>query len=636
MSIVAVGYFFLVGWFLGLTVIKGLKIKLDLVIKLIGGWLVGVILLTQIIFWQSFLIPFSGQSIILSLILITLICNWWWHKHKWLEEFETEIRKKIKKRELIRWILLLGFWGSVFLIIWGRMLVLEPKGLYAGWVNIWGDWAAHLSYTTSFAYGDNFPVQMPLLVGHKFAYPFLADFLSAILVKLGASLIGAMLIPSWLLSMMLVVVLVEFGKTLTRNLKTGILTGWLFLLNGGIGFWWWLKDLKKLGVAKTLSNLPREYTHLEKLANIEWINIISSQVVPQRGFLLGFPLVILIYILLWKHWQRRQKRALLLAGWLTAMLPLIHAHSFGIVGFVAGTLAVIQIIKAKNKKERRGLIKMWMRFFLPVILVGAGQSWYFYGQSLSQEGFIRFKPGWLAYRDGKWWWVFWLKNLGVMVGLVLMGIKLAKDKLKWFSLPFWGLFLMANLWIWQPWEWDNTKFFTHWYLLASVLAAGVIERGLNQKNRWGRVLTMMLLILAVWAGSLDVWRLTQYEQRKIKFWDNKELNLSTWVRNNTEAEAIFLTANNHDHWLPTLTGRKIVFGFPGWLWTYGIDYGEQERAVRKMFKGGLETESLLRFYGVDYIVVGPLERAQKINEKYFEINFQLAYQLGETRIYRVD
>jgi uncharacterized membrane protein len=84
-----------------------------------------------------------------------------------------------------------------------------------------------------------------------------------------------------------------------------------------------------------------------------------------------------------------------------------------------------------------------------------------------------------------------------------------------------------------------------------------------------------------------------------------------------------------------LTGRKIVLGFPGWLWTYGIDYGEQEKAARKMFKGGPETESLLRFYGVDYIVVGPLERVQKINEKYFEANFQPVYQLGRTKIYKI-
>ena len=36
-----------------------------------------------------------------------------------------------------------------------------PDGLYAGYVNIWGDWAAHLSFAGSFAYGHNFPPRVP-------------------------------------------------------------------------------------------------------------------------------------------------------------------------------------------------------------------------------------------------------------------------------------------------------------------------------------------------------------------------------------------------------------------------------------------------------------------------------------------
>ncbi len=40
-------------------------------------------------------------------------------------------------------------------------LRLHARGLYAGYVNIWGDWAAHLSFTGSFAYGHNFPTRVP-------------------------------------------------------------------------------------------------------------------------------------------------------------------------------------------------------------------------------------------------------------------------------------------------------------------------------------------------------------------------------------------------------------------------------------------------------------------------------------------
>ena len=617
MDIVTVGYFFIIALFLGLTILNGLKIKLGLLIKLTGGWLMGIVLLTQIIFWQSYLISFSGQNIILTLVLITLICGFLWHKEQYLKTLIKEV-KKIKWRKKIGFLLFFLAWGGLFFIIWRKMLVMEPSGLYAGWVNVWGDWAAHLTYTTSFAYGDNFPPQMPILAGQKFSYPFLANFLSAILIKLGVSLLGSMLIPSFILSMILVGILVGFG---------GMLTAWIFLLNGGLGFWWWIKDIKEVGWGKIVRNFPREYTHLEKLANIEWINIITSQVVPQRGFLLGFPLAIFIYLLLWKGWRnKKKKKVLYLAGWLTALLPLVHAHSFIMIGFVSGILAILQIFKAR-KKDRIRTIKKWVIFFLPIVVLGLGQWFWFYSQTVTNKGFIRFQPGWLGYREESILW-FWFKNLGIMFFLMIIGFKAANKKLKWFSLPFWGLFLLANLWIFQPWEWDNSKFITHWYLIISWLGALVIKKGLKDKNRLKKMLTGIVLMVAVWAGTLDVWRLTQYKSRKIKFFNNEEIKIAEWVKENTPKKTVFLTADNHDHWLPVLTGRKTFLGFKGWLWTYGLNYSKHEQLVKNMFKGE-------NIEWVNYVIIGPLERAQKIDEEYYDNNFEVVYELGKTRVYKI-
>jgi len=635
LSIVAVGYFFLTAWLLGLTILSKLKVKLGFLVKLAGGWLIGIVLLTHVIFWQSFFISFSGQTILITLGLITIVCGWQWHKYQWIKIIIKNI-EKIKKKELIRLLMFFGFWAGLFFIIWKRMLVMETDGLYAGWVNIWGDWAAHLTYTTSFGYGSNFPPQMPILAGYKFAYPFLADFLSAILIKLKVNLIASMIMPSWLLSMILVAMLASFGKAVTKNWKAGILTTWLFLFNGGLGFWWWFKDLKKLGWEKVISNLPREYTHLEKVANIEWINTISSQVVPQRGFLLGFPLAIFIYVLLWMYWDnKKRKKALFLAGWLTALLPLIHAHSFVMIGFVAGILAVMEIFKSRGKNKKIKILGKWIKFFLPIILIGLSQWFYFFGTTAGNKGFIKFKIGWLSYRDNYNVLWFWIKNLGIVSLLSIMAVKKAEKKLRLFSLPFWGLFILANLWIFQPWEWDNSKFFTHWYLMISILIGGMIVKSLEQKKLYKKLLIGGIIVVCILAGSLDVWRLTQYENRKIRFWGNEELGLSSWVIKNTSPESIFLTADNHDHWLPTLTGRKIILGFPGWLWTYGINYSVQEKAVKEMFAGEDNAAWLLKKYNVTYVIVGPLEKTKNINEKYYEKKFPVIKQTKTTKIYKI-
>src|SRR5207247_874104 len=59
---------------------------------------------------------------------------------------------------------------------------------YAGYGNIWGDWAAHLTYAGSFAFGHNFPPEFPVDPGHHLGYPFMVDFLAADLVPLRLSL----------------------------------------------------------------------------------------------------------------------------------------------------------------------------------------------------------------------------------------------------------------------------------------------------------------------------------------------------------------------------------------------------------------------------------------------------------------
>ena len=279
-----------------------------------------------------------------------------------------------------------------------------------------------------------------------------------------------------------------------------------------------------------------------------------------------------------------------------------------------------------------GRVKEWVWFGLPVVLIGVPQVAYFYGSSLGKEGFIRWQPGWMA--EGNILW-FWVKNLGVSLILGIMGMKLASTKLRKFSLPFWGMYLMANLWIFQPWEWDNTKILTHWYLMLSVLGAVCVNWGLKNKSKIVRIFVIMGLVVSLGSGFLDTMRLTQYKNIRLRFFSSQEIELAEWVKKNTDKRSRFLTADSHDHWVPCLTGRKIVLGFKGWLWTYGLDYSKQEKAVSNMFAGEKQTVDELSKYGVDYVVVGPKERAKKINEQFYEENFEMVYKLGETKIFQV-
>src|SRR6266849_7837050 len=94
--------------------------------------------------------------------------------------------------------LVCGAWTVHF---FHQAYVVKPDGLWAGYINIWGDWAAHLTFAGSFAYGHNFPPQMPIDPGNHLGYPFMIDFFAANLVPVGSTLPASLVLSSGLLGL---------------------------------------------------------------------------------------------------------------------------------------------------------------------------------------------------------------------------------------------------------------------------------------------------------------------------------------------------------------------------------------------------------------------------------------------------
>src|SRR5207247_6801741 len=116
------------------------------------------------------------------------------------------------------------------------------------------------------------------------------------------------------------------------------------------------------GVFQILKHIPHSYTILPEVEQgWRWGNSVISLLVPQRGFLLGIPLAVIVFTQWWaamntakskvqgakgketRSTERLQgpltdaspfalgsllSRRMLTAGVLAGLLPLIHAHSF--------------------------------------------------------------------------------------------------------------------------------------------------------------------------------------------------------------------------------------------------------------------------------------------------------------------
>src|SRR5260370_750394 len=231
--------------------------------------------------------------------------------------------------------LMCGAWTVHFL---HQAYVIKPDGLWAGYVNIWGDWAAHLTFAGSFAYGHNFPPQYPIDPGNHLGYPFMIDFLAANLVPLGSSLPSALVLTSGLLGLAFPAVLYLAAARFTGSRGAAAVGVFVFLLSGGLGFVYLAGDIAHSGLG-VLAHLPREYT-LNRDLNFQWLNPVLPYLAPQPSTLFRFSLALIALLLVWLAVrERHDSRAFLFAGIVAGLLPPFHVHAYGTVGAPAAVWA---------------------------------------------------------------------------------------------------------------------------------------------------------------------------------------------------------------------------------------------------------------------------------------------------------
>ena len=197
----------------------------------------------------------------------------------------------------------LVFYLAAALLCWlvfGQAMYRTGEGIFTGLVNNIGDLPFHIAIISGFSEGANFPPEHPEFAGARLTYPFLADFLTAMFVRAGATLEGAMFWQNFVLGFSFVVLLHRWARELTGDRVAALITPALVLLNGGFGFWQFLRDsaASGRGVFASLNNLTSYYTMFGD--TYKWGNAVAMMLVPQRGLLLGFPLAIIVFTLWWQ------------------------------------------------------------------------------------------------------------------------------------------------------------------------------------------------------------------------------------------------------------------------------------------------------------------------------------------------
>ncbi|HET9780504.1 MAG TPA: hypothetical protein VFR33_01895 [Candidatus Dormibacteraeota bacterium] len=518
--------------------------------------------------------------------------------------------------------------------------VYTPAGLYAGYVNIWGDWAAHLSFAGSFAYGHNFPPEYPIDPGHRLGYPFMIDFFAADLVPVGLSLTQALTATSTMLGLALPGVIYLAGLRFTAGRAASVIAVFVFLLSGGLGFVQLVGEIAGGGLG-VLVHLPHEYT-LNRDINLQWLTPVLAYIVPQRSTLFGFSLALIVLVVLWiaLH-QNLGWQPFLFAGLVAAVMPVYHVHAYGTVIALGAFWALFQ-----RRRE-------WIAYFVPALVIGIPiLVWMWPPQNTSvctdtvSIGGYCIQLGWLSPTDWQHYpWLFpvdfawfWLWNTSLLVVLILVAHFrrdwFPTDFPRWFA-PMWLWFIVPNVIVLQPWVWDNTKFFIFWALLGSIVVGGVIV-GAWRRGGGFAVAAGAALVLLCLSGFLDLYRASDFSVSRVEFTDAGGLKVADWVRKNTSPYAVFAVANDHNSPIPTLAGRRELIGYPGWLWTYGLaDYVQKGDDDKRILDGDPAAPELVKKYGVTYVMIGPQEIPLGGSRSYWDAHGVLVYDDGEYAVYRV-
>jgi hypothetical protein len=349
-------------------------------------------------------------------------------------------------------------------------------------------------------------------------------------------------------------------------------------------------------------------------------------------------------------------------------MPLLHIATYIDLGLFTGVLFSLDLVAGLRRAERDkswrpqfiARMKRWGVLLGLALLLGLPQVLMILPQAAYRHNPLMVQLGWMAAANGhqdSFVW-FWFINTALLIPLSLLTLfstRWGKPNLGRFTAPAWVLFAVPNVLVLQPWDWDNTKWLIWWAIFMSMLAGLAVQR-IGRMGVLGALLAGMLLFVQLASGAIDLTRASRgdlldnnFAINHILFLDNDELAVAGWAERSTPTSAVFLTAWQHNHPILTMSRRVEVMGYPGWLWSWGINYCPRMEDVVRMYQGDPGSVELMRRYGVNYVVIGPKERAAigsaqpcaesgpQANVGFFESHFPVVYKSpkGEYEIFKV-
>lgn len=486
------------------------------------------------------------------------------------------------------------------------MLEWDSTGnLIAHSYSIWGDWSAHFTFISnllergpSFLWGDN-----PVFAGIPFQYPFLSHVFTALVAFVTrTSPITATYRTSLILMFTLPFCLDYFFRGLKLKPWTSAIATLLFLLMGGFQF-----------LSSTLS-ATEPYTNQFSQGSV-FTQFIAFEFFPQRAFLFGLIVFSLVSGKLLRRLDGRQinLKFLIFTGLAISFTAWLHLHTW-----IAFAIVLLAYFVFPPKPELRknafffgASIAAFSGVLLAFLLLRNQASDTRISWDLWFPGWAQNSKAGLAGASDMNPISFWIFNTGFFLPLALSGFWQARQNqnLRFLFAAGAFIFVLANLINIQPYYYDNLKLFTYSFLFLSPFAALSIEAIASKKF----LIPVAILLTAIqcYSGFHDL-EFLRTEHQTASFFSAHEIRLANQFKLlRHSANDLVLINPRHNHWASCLTGNPVVMGYAGWLWSWGINYGEREREVKAILTGAPDLQERIKKLNIAYIVVNTNERIQE-------------------------
>lgn len=520
----------------------------------------------------------------------------------------------------------------IWVLLTNHILAPLPSGGVASGQSTYGDLQMHLGFITGIAEQKIFPPNYPFLNGYKTNYPFFVNMLSSSLYLFGTPLRLSVLIPSYVITLLLVTGFYILSFKITNHKAASILSCFLFFFGGGLGFIYFING------SEPFTNIFTEYYRTPTNCldyNLRWVNPICDMIIPQRTTMAGWCILFPALWLLLDGIETGKSKTYVVLGIIAGAMPMIHTHSFLALGIISGVLFFLYFPYKTSKKT---YFSNWIIYGAIALVLALPQLFYWtFRQTTGNESFLRFGFNWVNKEDDYFW--FYIKNWGLTALCAIPAIYKASKDNKKLLLACGVIFIIAELIIFQPNEYDNNKLFFPVYMITLITVCHWIIYMWQKLNgfKLRYILGVLIITIGTLSGTLSIIR-EYISGADYETFTEDDIKIAEFIKENTPPDAVFLTGNYHLNPVVSLAGRNIYSGSSLYVYFHGFgdEYYTRSDEIKSAYTGTYnEIVAFCKEKDIDYIYLSNNEVTEYMPQTQVFENLTKVYSIGDKSLYKI-